>query len=157
MKKLDYQDYQVIISYCREYYLSIPKMVKYIEPKLDKIDNLSSYLEKIDRTKFVTNKRIHNLQVSLMNVFQKYKFTGSFKDSLMIEEIEVHCLLEFPITCEELETTNEAIAKYCEEKKFDIFKDYLLKSKVIKKCSPPLIYLEKVCGEIAKIVDEYEH
>ena len=151
MKKLS-SNQEVIINYCREHLISIPKFYHYIQPYLPKITNLENYLEELDVSKFETIKPILKLQQELLDTLHHHEFKGSVKDRLMIEEIETHSLLEFPITCQEMSETNKAIAEYCENKgelDYSDFIKYLLKSKTIRKCSPPMPYIEKICEETA--------
>ena len=149
----------LIINYCRENYLDIAKLCNDIEPKLKDVEKPCSYLTKmletLDPTPYRVTKPILKLQHKLHDILSKKEFEGEVVDLLMIEEVMVHSLLEFPITTDEMEETIEAIANYCEqrnEKRYDIYLSYLLKSKTIKKCNIPLVVLKKQCERIADLI-----
>ena len=155
-----------ILTFERERYIDIPKFNAYIiqclERSRNKIDNLEKYVEtllqKVCYEPFVTNKQIGKVIVDLLNKLRDFDFKGDYAERLLIEEVEVHSLLEFPITTEELDRTNIAIIQYCadrDEMTYKQFLDYLLKSKVMKKCSPPLSLLEKKCKKFAEEFKEF--
>ena len=149
------EDKLLLLNYCREYYLSIPKVHNYATELLNKGFKMTDVLRTIDKSAFITHKFVTKTQIMLLDTLHKYEFDGEFKYRLMIEEVVVHCLLEFPVTCEEMEETILAIANYCRDNDqltYEYFYSYLLKSKTLKKCTPPIITIEK---EVNRVVKEY--
>ena len=150
-----------IIDFCREHYLDTVKVIDYFEEKLQDKEKPDAYLRKAFENfncyGFEIDKNIVQVERNLVKRFQEGDFEGSLKYRLMIEEVVVHSLLEFPITCEEMEETLDAICEYCKkryETTYEKFYDYLLKSKTLKKCSPPLKIIEKECEQIQKLFDD---
>ena len=155
-----------ILTYERERYIDIPKFNTYIiqclERAKSKVGDIVKYVEtilqKVCYEPFVSDKKIGKVVTDLLNSLHQYEFTGTYAERLLIEEVEVHSLLEFPITAEDMDRTNIAIIQYCadrDEMTYKHFLDYLLKSKVMKRCSPPLALLEKKCNEFAQKYSEF--
>lgn len=121
----------------------------------DEIKELSKKL--IFKHKYEFRRNSYDLTTSwlLLDTLKKFNFSGSLKDRLIIENIVEHALLEFPITKEEMEKTIIAVAQYCfdrNENDYEHYKKYLLKSKVLKKCSPPMQVFELLAQ---RFVDEF--
>ena len=149
----------LIRNYCRDNYLDVVKVTNYVETLIEGKEKPLSYLTKVfenfDCKSFSIGKDIYKTQCHLLDMLHKHEFKGTTKERLMIEEIVVHSLLEFPITCEEMDKTLEAIIQYCDqrnEKTYGKFKGYLLKSKTLAKCNPPLVVIEKECERIADLI-----
>ena len=91
----------------------------------------------------------------LHDTLRKYNFEGNIKPLIEIEMIVKHSLLEFPITPDEMNKTIIAIAQYCfdrQENNYEKYKEYLLKSKIVKKTNQPLAVFE---AQAQRFVDEF--
>lgn len=151
-----------VYRYCMDNYLNVKEVVKYIYSKLSSIKNIDEFLERLDCTKFkhVNMRKVNDIvNVELKTIWKKYEYPIDYETQFIIEDIVQHSLLEFPIEPDDMLRTIHAIATYVadrDEIDYKHFLNYLLRSKIMQQCNPPMKIINIRCGECAEMLYELD-
>ena len=83
-------------------------------------------------------------------------FSGKWWEQFLIDDIEEKALNDFKVSVDDLRNTNRAIVKYCNENNYKTlahFKDFLLRSKPLRKFKFPI---EEMENEAKRLAEHYE-
>lgn len=116
---------------------------------------LTNYINCLDLTKYVKKRKVINT-LSLDLAFEKFGFTGTDEEKILISLIEEHCVNEFPVSVNQVIDLNHKVIEYMVkkgQKDYQTFISLILKSKTLRICNIPVDQLRE---QAKKIIDEWE-